>query len=118
VTLWGSGEPRREFLHADDLAEACWRLLSADLADVALPINIGSGIEVSIRELASLVAKSAGFAGRIEWDASKPDGAPRKLLDSSRMRSLGWLPAVTLEDGIEGAMDWYRQHTLEKATST
>jgi GDP-L-fucose synthase len=118
VTLWGSGEPRREFLHADDLAEACWRLLSADLSGVALPINIGSGTEVSIRELASLVAKAAGFAGRIEWDTSKPDGAPRKLLDSSRMRGLDWLPTVALETGVKGTMDWYRQHTLEKVTST
>jgi GDP-L-fucose synthase len=117
VTLWGSGEPRREFLHADDLAEACWLLLAADLARVELPINIGPGTDVPVRELAQMVAKADGFTGRIEWDSSKPDGAPRKLLDSARMRDLGWRPGVRLDIGIQRTMDWYRQEKLERAAS-
>lgn len=117
VTLWGSGTPRREFLHADDLAEACWLLLGADLARVDLPINIGPGSDVSVRELADTVAKAAGFAGSIEWDRSKPDGAPRKLLDSSRVRELGWRPRVDLETGVRRTIDWYRENQLEKATT-
>lgn len=107
VQLWGSGSPRREFLHADDLAAACLLLLSTPLDTVKLPLNIGPGEDVSIAELAATVARIVGFEGAIEWDRSKPDGAPRKLLDSARMRALGWKPSVKLEDGIRSTYDWY-----------
>jgi GDP-L-fucose synthase len=117
VTLWGSGAPRREFLYADDLAEACWVLLGADLSTVEMPINIGPGNDVSVRELASMVSKTVGFDGSIEWDRSRPDGAPRKLLDSSRMRSLGWRPNVDLEVGIGRTYDWYRRNIREHAAT-
>lgn len=107
VTLWGSGTPRREFLFADDLAAACLRLLDADLAALSLPVNVGPGDDVSIAELAGIVARAVGYAGAVEWDRSKPDGAPRKLLDSARIRSLGWSPAVTLPEGIAATVRWY-----------
>lgn len=110
VTLWGSGKPRREFLYADDLAEACWLLLKADLSSVDLPINIGPGTDTSVRELASTIADTVGYAGRVEWDASMPDGAPRKLLDSSRMKKLGWQAQVPLAEGVRRTYDWYREH--------
>ena len=92
VTLWGSGTPRREFVHADDIADACIHLLGADLAGTPLPLNIGVGNDMSIRELAECVAAVVGYTGVVEWDTSNPDGAPRKLLDSARMRGLGWKP--------------------------
>jgi GDP-L-fucose synthase len=110
VTLWGSGKPRREFLYADDLAEACWLLLQADLSSVELPLNIGPGTDTSVRELASTIADTVGYAGRVEWDASMPDGAPRKLLDSSRMKRLGWQAQVPLAEGVRRTYDWYRAH--------
>jgi GDP-L-fucose synthase len=110
VTLWGSGKPKREFLYADDLAEACWLLLTADLSGVELPLNVGPGSDVSVRELASTVAETVGFRGSVLWDTSKPDGAPRKLLDSSRMKRLGWTARVPLPDGIRRAYEWYRAH--------
>jgi GDP-L-fucose synthase len=108
VTLWGTGTPRREFLHSDDLAAACLLLLerhsSADL------INIGCGEDITIAELAELVQTTTGFSGRIEWDPSMPDGTPRKLLDVSRIFALGWRPRIRLEDGIPSAYDWFQQH--------
>ena len=110
LTLWGSGSPRREFLYSDDLAAACLTLLRADLQKVELPLNIGSGEEVSIQELAQLVAGVAGYEGRVHWDTAKPDGAPRKLLDSSRMKSLGWSARVPLKEGIRRTYDWYLQN--------
>ncbi len=100
TTLWGSGTPRREFVYADDLAAACHLLLAADLAAVELPINIGCGYDLSIRELAQLIASVIGYQGDIGWDTSKPDGTLRKLLDSSRINALGWRPATALEAGI------------------
>lgn len=120
ITLWGSGTPRREFLHADDLAAACLLLLDETLATPALPINIGPGTDVSIRELAEIIADVTGFAGQIVWDRDKPDGAPRKLLDSSRMRALGWTPRRSLQQGIQDLYDWYRQqpaHSSRKQPS-
>jgi GDP-L-fucose synthase len=108
VKLWGSGKPRREFLHADDLAQACWLLLQADLSSVELPLNIGPGTDTSVRELASTIADTVGYGGRVEWDASMPDGAPRKLLDSSRIRKLGWQAQVPLAEGVRKTYDWYR----------
>lgn len=117
VTLWGTGSPRREFLFADDLAQACLTLLGADLSSARLPLNVGPGDDVSIAELAETVAKIIGYEGRIEWDRSKPDGVPRKLLDSTRMRSLGWRPVTSLEIGIRATYAWYVEHQIEKAVT-
>jgi GDP-L-fucose synthase len=102
VTLWGSGSPRREFLHVDDLARAC--LLLLERYDDPMPVNVGVGEDVTIRELAELVASVVGYDGTIEWDASKPDGTPRKLLDVSRLRALGWAPRIDLRAGIEATL--------------
>jgi GDP-L-fucose synthase len=100
VTLWGSGTPMREFLHADDLASACLHLLAHYDGDVAL--NVGTGIDITIRELAKTVAKVVGYNGGLTWDLSKPDGTPRKLLDISRIRQTHWSHRVELEEGIRG----------------
>jgi GDP-L-fucose synthase len=108
VTLWGSGKPRREFLHSDDLADAVMFLL--ENYDDELPINIGFGEDTSILELANLVSGVVGFGGNILWDTSKPDGTPKKLLDSSRIASLGWRPSIKLKQGIEETYSWYVKH--------
>ncbi|MEU0097948.1 GDP-L-fucose synthase [Streptomyces sp. NPDC006267] len=105
VTLWGSGSPRREFLHVDDLAAACVRLLES--YDDETPVNIGCGEDLSIRELAELVREVTGYRGRICWDTDKPDGTPRKLLDVSRLSSLGFTPQVSLRDGIARTYAWW-----------
>jgi GDP-L-fucose synthase len=110
VRLWGSGKPRREFLYADDLAEACWLLLHADFSSADLPLNIGPGTDTTVRELASTIADAVGYGGKIEWDASMPDGAPRKLLDSSRMKKLGWQAQIPLAEGVRKTYDWYQSH--------
>jgi GDP-L-fucose synthase len=105
VTLWGTGTPRREFLHVDDLADACVHLMvSYDAGEL---VNIGWGEDISIRELAELVAGVVGYDGRVEWDASKPDGTPRKLLDTGRLEALGWTPQIGLEEGVRGTYGWY-----------
>lgn len=108
VELWGSGTPRREFLHVDDLADACLSLLRK--YDGEAPVNIGTGIEVTISELAGLVASAVGFVGDIEWDPSRPDGTPRKLLDSTSLAGLGWRTSRSLDQGIQETVNWYRQH--------
>ena len=100
TALWGSGQPRREFVHADDLAAAGHLLLDADLTEVELPLNIGSGYDLSISELAQLIAGVIGYQGDITWDTSRPDGTLRKLLDSSRIQALGWQAGIGLEAGI------------------
>ena len=105
VTLWGSGTPRREFLHADDLGRACVYLLENYNDEV--PINVGVGEDVSIRELAELIRETVGFSGSIDWDSSKPDGTPRKLLDVSRITALGWSAQISLGEGIKSTYDWY-----------
>jgi len=110
VTLWGTGAPRREFLHVDDLADACLFLMRHYDADS--PINVGWGEDVTIRELADTLARVIGFQGRFELDTSKPDGTPRKLLDTSRLRALGWEPRIDLTAGIESTYRWYRQHRI------
>lgn len=107
VTLWGSGSPRREFIHADDIADACVHLLKQDNAAIELPLNIGVGADVSIKELAELIAGIVGYKGRLEWDLTKPDGAPCKLLDSARIQSLGWKPKVGLAEGLSSTYQWY-----------
>lgn len=117
VTLWGSGTARREFTYADDVAEACDVLLARYEGEA--PINIGSGQTCTIRELAELVADVVGFRGEIRWDASKPDGAPEKRLDSSAMRALGWSPRTDLRTGIERTYRWFLEHevNVSKAVS-
>jgi GDP-L-fucose synthase len=107
VTLWGSGSPLREFLHVDDLAQAV--VVASDKYDSSLHLNVGSGEDLSIKELALKVAAAAGFTGKIEWDSSKPDGTPRKVLDVSRMKALGWKPTITLDEGIASTIAWYKE---------
>ncbi len=106
VTLWGSGSPRREFLHVDDLARACLFLL--ERYDDPEPVNVGVGEDLTIRELAELVADVVGYEGTLEWDTTKPDGTPRKLLDVSRLAALGWAPRIGLREGITATYAWYR----------
>jgi GDP-L-fucose synthase len=105
VTLWGSGSPRREFLHSDDLGRACLFLIENYDDDIA--INVGAGEDISIRELAELIKAIVGFEAVIEWDSSKPDGTPRKLLDVSRINSLGWKPTIGLDEGIRATYQWF-----------
>ena len=111
LRLWGTGTPLREFLHADDLAEACVLLL--ERYSQAGHINVGSGEELSIRQLAEQIAQVVGFTGRLEFDPSMPDGTPRKLMDVSRIRALGWKHRITLTEGIRGAYAWYLAHSAE-----
>lgn len=105
VEVWGTGTPRREFLFVDDLADACLFLM--EHYDSPEPINVGVGEDLSIRELAELIARVVGYQGEFVFDASKPDGTPRKLLDVSRLRELGWEPKVSLEEGIKRTYKWY-----------
>lgn len=105
VTLWGTGAPRREFLHSDDAASAILHLIEHYDGDEH--VNVGTGEDISIRDLAALVAGVVGFNGGIEWDTSKPDGTPRKLLDVSRLRALGWEPSISLRDGIAMTYEWF-----------
>ncbi len=107
VTLWGSGSPRREFIHVDDIVDACIKLLDSDIQELELPVNLGSGSDISIKELAVLISKVIRFDGEIKWDLSKPDGSPRKLLDSSRFNQFGWFPKVSFDKGIRETYDWY-----------
>ena len=111
VTVWGTGTPRREFLHVDDLADACCFLMQQTFSPEAYknnPLyNIGTGTDISIKELAGLIQNITGFEGKITFDTTKPDGTPRKLLDVSRLQNLGWKPGITLEDGVRHTYDWY-----------
>lgn len=111
LRLWGTGTPLREFLHADDVAEACLMLM--DRYSEAGHINIGSGEELSIRALAEKVAATVGYAGQLEFDPSMPDGTPRKLMDVSRIRALGWAPRIGLDEGIRGVYAWYLANAAE-----
>ncbi len=111
ITVWGSGQPRREFLHTDDLADACVFLL--ENYDSPELVNVGCGEDVTIRELAETVCEVLGFAGELEFDASKPDGTPRKLLDISKIQSLGWSPKIALRDGIADAYRWFCENHAE-----
>jgi len=108
VTIWGSGRPRREFLHVDDLADAAVFLMNRYAGEE--PVNVGVGEDISIDALARLVAEVVGFAGRIEHDPTKPDGTPRKLLDVSRMDALGWHAGIGLREGIEVTYQWFREN--------
>ena len=113
VTIWGTGTPRREFLHVNDLAKACFHLL--DQADPADWVNLGVGEDISIMELSQLVATTVGFQGEIQTDPSKPDGTPRKLLNIDRLKESGWAPQISLSDGLSGA---YRDflETIDQGT--
>lgn len=109
VRCWGSGTPRREFLHVDDLARACLFLL--ENYDDGEPINVGTGTDITIRELAETVARVTGYTGRIEWDPSQPDGTPRKQLDVSRINTLGWRAEIPFDEGVAATYEWFRSHS-------
>ena len=120
VTIWGTGTPRREFLHVDDMAEACLKLMSLSRADwdarIGLPFcNVGSGEDQTVRELALAIQRIVGFEGKLEFDASKPDGTPRKLLDSGRLRATAWRPRHSLEEGLRATYRWFREHVAARA---
>jgi GDP-L-fucose synthase len=108
VTLWGTGKPKREFLHSVDLATAT--LFALEKYDQDEHLNIGSGEDMSILELAKSIAKESGFEGEIAWDTSKPDGTPRKVLDISRIKALGWQPSIEISEGIRETITWYREN--------
>jgi len=110
LVVWGTGKPRREFLHVDDLASAC--LLLLEKYDSPEIINVGCGEDISIRELAELICDVVGFDGELAWDTTKPDGTPRKLLDVTKLRALGWKPAITLRDGIARTYEWFRANCV------
>ena len=107
VTCWGTGTPLREFLHVDDLGRALLMMLEDYSGE--LPVNIGSGEELTIRELAAVIAETTDYRGAIDFDPAKPDGVPRKMLDSARIRSMGWVPAVSLRDGLRDTYKAYLQ---------
>ena len=120
VVIWGSGTPRREFLHVDDMAAACVHVMELDeavLRDHTRPmlshINVGTGEDCTIRELAETVARVTGFTGRLVFDTDKPDGAPRKLLDVSRLAALGWRPQIGLEEGLRDAYAWFVENRAD-----
>lgn len=108
LTLWGTGQARREFLHVDDCADALVLLLKTYSAEA--PVNVGSGEDVTIAELARLVAETTGFDGDLAWDPTKPDGPPRKLMDSARLRALGWTPKISLREGLAQTYRWFLEH--------
>ena len=109
VMLWGTGQPLREFLYVDDLAKAV--LVCLEKYDNPQQINIGSGIEVSIKDLAQIISTQVGFSGKITWDLSRPDGTPRKVLDSTRITNLGWEPSISLDQGIKTTIEWYLKNS-------
>jgi GDP-L-fucose synthase len=115
MSIWGTGTPRREFLHVDDLADAVIYLMNS--YDDEQIINVGWGEDVTIRELAEMIAAVSGFQGRLAFDPTKPDGTPRKLLDTSRLSALGWKPKITLRSGIEQTYEWFKQHVAEARLS-
>lgn len=108
VTNWGTGDPRREFLHADDMADACLHLL--EHYDGPQQVNVGSGTDVTIREIAETIASVVGYVGETKWDATKPDGTPQKLLDVSKLAAAGWTAKIDLREGLERTVAWYREH--------
>ena len=108
VTLWGSGSPRREFLHSQDLADAT--LLALEKYDSDQHLNIGTGEDLTIKNLATLIATESGFQGEIVWDSTKPEGTPRKILDVTKLKSLGWAPKINLQEGIASTVDWFKSN--------
>lgn len=123
VVIWGSGKPMREFLHVGDMAAASVHVMELDAASyqantqpMLSHINVGTGVDCTIRELAETIAKVTGFAGRLSFDATKPDGAPRKLMDVSRLKALGWQASISLEDGLRDAYGWYVENVEQART--
>lgn len=116
VTNWGTGSPRREFMHVDDMAAACLHLL--EHYDGAQHVNVGTGSDVTIKEVADMVAAAVGFTGETRWDATKPDGTPQKLLDVSKLSSAGWTAQISLTDGLRSTVDWYHDHVLSAGTQS
>jgi GDP-L-fucose synthase len=112
IVLWGTGKPLREFLHVDDLADACIHLLKH--YDDALFLNVGSGTDLSIAELATVISRVVGFDGGFVYDPTRPDGTPRKLLNSARLFALGWRPGIPLDEGIRSTYEWYLRNVAEK----
>lgn len=113
LVVWGSGNPRREFLHVDDMADACIFLLqNYDSPEI---INVGCGEDITIRELAGLICGAVGYEGDLTFDATKPDGTPRKLLDVSKLTKLGWRPRIPLREGITSTFEWFLEHAMEPA---
>lgn len=108
VVNWGSGSPRREFLHVDDMASACLHLL--EHFDGPDQVNVGTGVDVTIKDLAAMVARAVGYEGEIDWDLTKPDGTPRKLLDVTKLSASGWTASIGLEEGIHETVAWYRRN--------
>lgn len=108
--LWGSGSPRREFLHVDDCAEACLTLMERHSGEAFL--NVGTGKDIPIADLAAMVAEAVGYTGEIRWDRTKPDGTPRKLLDCTRINALGWVPKISLREGLAATYRWYVEHRV------
>jgi GDP-L-fucose synthase len=111
VTNWGTGTPRREFLHVDDMADACLHLL--EHFDGPQQVNVGTGRDTTIKEIAETIASVVGFSGETRWDTSKPDGTPQKLLDVSKLRDAGWEARIGLREGLESTVAWYREHVAE-----
>ena len=111
VKLWGDGSPKREFLHVDDLAEACVKCMQ-DYDDPE-PINVGTGEDVTIKELAETIVDVVGYKNHYEWDTSKPNGTPRKVLNVDKMKSLGWEPKIGLREGIESTYEWYKENVKD-----
>ncbi|WP_289781872.1 GDP-L-fucose synthase [Caulobacter sp. RL271] len=107
ITIWGTGTPRREFLHADDCADACVFLMKTYSGYEH--VNVGSGSDITILELANLICEAVGFKGRVITDPTKPDGTPRKLMSADKLRSMGWAPQISLSDGMSGTYEWYKQ---------
>jgi len=114
VTNWGTGTPRRELLHVDDLAGACLHLL--ENYDGLDQVNVGTGVDHTIAEIAAMVADAVGYRGRTSWDPTKPDGTPRKLLDVSLLRGAGWRPRIALREGIGSTVAWYRANAATART--
>lgn len=112
VKLWGDGSPRREFLHVDDLAEACFVCMRD--YDSSEPINVGTGEDITIKELSKIISEVVQFPGETEWDISKPNGTPRKVLNIDKISSLGWKPQIELRQGIENTYEWYRNNVVVK----
>jgi GDP-L-fucose synthase len=121
VTVWGSGKPRREFLHVDEMAAACCHLMELSeqrywsaVSDHCSQVNVGCGSDISIAGLADLIARVTGFEGSIEYDASMPDGTPRKLLDVGRLEALGWTASLSLDEGVRQTFDWMKRHGMDR----
>jgi len=112
VTLWGTGLAKREFMHVDDFASAVF--IAAEKYYDGLQMNVGTGEDLTIAELATVVAQLSGYKGEIEWDSSKPDGTPRKVLDVTKMKNLGWAPAISLEAGISSTIEWFKENSMAK----